>query len=113
MTRFVPCLALLGASILGCGAAQRDATGAHVAPRPSETETRDAEVVSPPSEPGPERERPGPAQPAAHGEVCSSADHGVSRPCAEGLSCCYPCGIDGCDSVCHTAEECQMDRMRP
>jgi hypothetical protein len=34
-------------------------------------------------------------------------------PAAEGLSCCYPCGIDGCDSVCHTREECDMDRMRP
>jgi hypothetical protein len=22
------------------------------------------------------------------------------EPCADGLSCCYPCGIDGCDSVC-------------
>lgn len=24
----------------------------------------------------------------------------VSRPCAPGLKCCYPCGIQGCNSVC-------------
>jgi hypothetical protein len=22
------------------------------------------------------------------------------HPCAPGLQCCYPCGIEGCDSVC-------------
>jgi hypothetical protein len=50
---------------------------------------------------------------AGHGEVCHAYDGSLDRPCAEGLSCCYPCGIDGCDSVCHTPEECDMDRMRP
>lgn len=24
----------------------------------------------------------------------------VVHACAEGLQCCYPCGIEGCDSVC-------------
>lgn len=50
---------------------------------------------------------------AAHGEVCSSAEGGTVATCAPGLFCCYPCGIDGCDSVCHTAEECEADHMRP
>ena len=27
-------------------------------------------------------------------------------PCGEGLHCCYPCGIQGCDSVCATQEQC-------
>lgn len=27
--------------------------------------------------------------------------------CQSGLSCCYPCGIDGCDSVCATKSECE------
>ena len=27
--------------------------------------------------------------------------------CHAGLSCCYPCGIDGCNSVCATADECK------
>lgn len=50
---------------------------------------------------------------AQHDEVCSSYDGSVSRPCAAGLECCYPCGTDGCDSVCHTPAECDVDRMRP
>jgi len=31
------------------------------------------------------------------GEVC---DPGETNPCATGLHCCYPCGIEGCDFVC-------------
>lgn len=27
-------------------------------------------------------------------------------PCPEGLSCCYPCGLEGCDWVCADAETC-------
>jgi hypothetical protein len=27
-------------------------------------------------------------------------------PCPEGLSCCYPCGVEGCDWVCADAETC-------
>jgi hypothetical protein len=50
---------------------------------------------------------------AGHDEVCHAHDGSLDRPCAEGLSCCYPCGTDGCDSVCHTPEECQVDQMRP
>ena len=30
------------------------------------------------------------------GEVCG----GSNPPCAEGLVCCYPCGVEGCDFVC-------------
>jgi hypothetical protein len=26
--------------------------------------------------------------------------------CAAGMQCCYPCGIDGCDSVCEAVTEC-------
>jgi hypothetical protein len=55
-----------------------------------------------------------------HGDVCALGN----RPrednakvavveCGPGLACCYPCGIDGCDSVCHTADECNADQMRP
>lgn len=55
---------------------------------------------------------------AGHNEVCYARDrssdsgHEVAT-CAEGLECCYPCGIPGCDSVCHTPEECQVDMTRP
>ena len=39
------------------------------------------------------------------GQVCAygarSAMVGKQAPkCPTGLQCCYPCGIDGCDSVC-------------
>jgi hypothetical protein len=38
------------------------------------------------------------------GAVCAFGDQhkGSGEPvaCAPGLNCCYPCGIDGCDSVC-------------
>ena len=55
---------------------------------------------------------------AQHNEVCYARDRETEEGrqvavCAEGLGCCYPCGIPGCDSVCHTAEECRMDEMRP
>jgi hypothetical protein len=40
---------------------------------------------------------------AGEGEVCGSSavdrDAGA-RPCAEGLVCCYPCGIPDCADVC-------------
>ncbi|MFL5319212.1 MAG: hypothetical protein ACJ790_06110 [Myxococcaceae bacterium] len=55
-----------------------------------------------------------------HGEVCA---YGRRHPqslqgqspgeCGEGLFCCYPCGVDGCDSVCHTKTECDEDMTRP
>lgn len=52
-----------------------------------------------------------------HGAVCrrgaQSPDDTPVYECGPGLQCCYPCGIAGCDSVCHTPEECAMDRMRP
>lgn len=38
------------------------------------------------------------------GDVCHvGRQHEGSRvavDCGPGLNCCYPCGIDGCDSVC-------------
>lgn len=46
------------------------------------------------------------AKPAmgTQGAVCAIGDEhrgsGVAVACGPGLSCCYPCGIDGCDSVC-------------
>jgi hypothetical protein len=54
-----------------------------------------------------------------HNEVCRTGTRsplGESRvvvACGSSLQCCYPCGIAGCDWVCHTAAECQMDRRRP
>ena len=46
---------------------------------------------------------------APQGEVCRSGMENpdtISRACAEGLSCCYPCGMEGCDFVCATGDEC-------
>lgn len=41
------------------------------------------------------------------GDVCHlGREHvgsAVAVDCGPGLSCCYPCGIDGCDSVCMTS----------
>ena len=37
----------------------------------------------------------------------------VARTCGPGLFCCYPCGVQGCDFVCHTKTECQLDSRRP
>lgn len=44
--------------------------------------------------------------PAKQKEVCYPRDNPgdltprFSRPCARGLKCCYPCGIQGCASIC-------------
>jgi hypothetical protein len=52
-----------------------------------------------------------------HGEVCMTGrrDHDPGggelreeKPCKPGLTCGYPCGIDGCDWVCQTPEEAQL-----
>ena len=103
---------------VACGGAQVSSPGAEEAPDRDASQAPDEVVaVADAPVPGPTSETPelqAPSSgPAAHGEVCSSRDHAMERPCAEGLSCCYPCGIAGCDSVCHTQVECQMDRMRP
>lgn len=41
------------------------------------------------------------------GAVCSIGEahrgSAVAVACGPGLSCCYPCGIEGCDSVCMSA----------
>jgi hypothetical protein len=38
------------------------------------------------------------------GDVCAVGDQHVGEKiavdCGPGFNCCYPCGIDGCDSVC-------------
>jgi hypothetical protein len=44
------------------------------------------------------------------GDVCdvgSRHKDAAERPvveCGPGLNCCYPCGIDGCDSTCYAGE---------
>jgi hypothetical protein len=54
-----------------------------------------------------------------HGQICALGsrhpeDASVTPvECGPGLQCCYPCGIQGCDSVCHTRAECDLDRRRP
>ncbi|MCA9683830.1 MAG: hypothetical protein KC457_16640 [Myxococcales bacterium] len=53
--------------------------------------------------------------PAQLGEVCrvgrpTGDGAALTRECEEGLSCCYPCGMAGCDWVCSTAEECALKR---
>ncbi|MCP4445427.1 MAG: hypothetical protein GY811_08795 [Myxococcales bacterium] len=35
------------------------------------------------------------------GETCGSDAEGLA--CGEGLACCYPCGIEGCDFKCMSA----------
>jgi hypothetical protein len=62
---------------------------------------------------------PPPAKAAGHNEVCRAGtrsgnpDPMAARACEPGLECCYPCGIEGCDWVCHTPAECAVDRRRP
>ena len=59
------------------------------------------------------------AKPAGHNEVCragarsGNADPMAQRTCERGLECCYPCGIEGCDWVCHTPAECALDGQSP
>ncbi|MAC29570.1 MAG: hypothetical protein CMH59_24325 [Myxococcales bacterium] len=41
--------------------------------------------------------------------VCRAGSQGGPaevRACPEGLSCCYPCGVEGCHWVCADAETC-------
>lgn len=49
----------------------------------------------------------GPGAICALGEQNTDPD-AVAVTCAEGLRCCYPCGIPGCDSVC--MEDCGPPR---
>ena len=41
------------------------------------------------------------AQAAALGEICGQDAEGLA--CGDGLACCYPCGIAGCDFTCTQA----------
>jgi hypothetical protein len=52
-----------------------------------------------------------------HGAVCglgsrheNSSDAPAPVECSAGLQCCYPCGIDGCDDICMTPDECNEKR---
>lgn len=52
-----------------------------------------------------------------HGAVCQLGrrhENTAGAPkvveCSEGLSCCYPCGIQGCDFKCMTPAECNVKR---
>lgn len=50
------------------------------------------------------------------GAICSCHDREpdcVAVTCQAGLSCGYPCGIDGCHSVCMTPEEEERSRTIP
>ena len=42
------------------------------------------------------------------GDVChvgrQHEGNAVAVECGPGLNCCYPCGIDGCDSVCRVGD---------
>jgi hypothetical protein len=46
---------------------------------------------------------------AKEGEACHLGERSAhqpgetEKPCAEGLNCCYPCGIAGCDWVCRAS----------
>lgn len=55
-----------------------------------------------------ERGEPAPGE---LGSVCNCHDdigpECEEAPCREGLVCGYPCGIDGCNSVCMTPDEAQ------
>lgn len=60
----------------------------------------------------------GPPAVGKHGDVCQLGEQRHGAPgrvvsCGPGLQCCYPCGIQGCDWVCHTPSECEMDSRRP
>lgn len=50
------------------------------------------------------------------GAICSCHDREpdcVAVSCQAGLTCGYPCGIDGCHSVCMTPEEEERSRNIP
>jgi len=51
------------------------------------------------------------------GAVCSCGRQSEGKctavDCKAGLVCSYPCGIDGCDSVCMTAEDAENSRNIP
>lgn len=49
------------------------------------------------------------------GAICARGTHHPERTvqvytCAAGLTCCYGCGIEGCDSLCVSATACADDR---
>lgn len=38
---------------------------------------------------------PARSEPAPAGHTCTS-----DADCADGMACCYPCGVDGCENAC-------------
>ena len=59
----------------------------------------------------------GTAKVGNQGAVCALGGRHENRSdapkpveCTDGLQCCYPCGIDGCDSICMTPAECNVNR---
>lgn len=97
------------------------------APRDPPPAPADAAVVvdaaAPPADAAPARVRRPPRPRNNHGAICQLGERRRSSPdpgrlprvetCGPGLECCYPCGIQGCDWVCHTPQECAVDRTRP
>lgn len=77
---------LLAATLLACGGAAVE----------EERSTGDgSEQDAPPREPIV-------CRPGAHDHQDASV-----RSCPEGLSCCYPCGVEGCAWVCASPERCE------
>jgi hypothetical protein len=75
------------------------------------------EAGAPDGKPGP-LPRGGGARVGKRGDVCRTGSRSgraddLVVTCGPGLECCYPCGIEGCDWVCHTPSECEQDRERP
>ena len=101
---------LLLAALVGCGSHPPAGSGTHSTSAPAGSASGSAVGSA----------APAPAGLGKHGDVCSYGERhpqGERLPapaeCGPGLQCCYPCGIQGCDSVCHTPDECNTDRMRP
>jgi hypothetical protein len=95
-----PALALLLALLLplaACSGGTRSATPANTTVTTTTTTTT--------SDPPPDR----PHIDGTEGAICAWGERRTDpaprpEPCAEGLTCCYPCGIQGCDSVCTNVE---------
>lgn len=93
--------------------------GEQIRPAPRRSVVLERVVGAQPPEPAertPPRDPSGlPPHDGRRGAVCSwgeyrggeAASYPEPRACRAGLSCCYPCGVGGCDSVCQPAEVCE------